>query len=418
LEVQGKKVLVVGVARSGVAASRLLASRRAAVTANDIRPESELALEAAELRELGVTVVTGSHPDALFENADLVVLSPGVPADSRGVEISRRRGIEIISEPELAGRFLKGKMIGITGSNGKTTTTTLIGELMAAAGAEVIVGGNIGTALSSLVERATERSWVVAELSSFQLETISSLRVQVAVMTNITPDHLDRHGTFENYVRAKHRIFRNQTAEDWAVLNARDQATDEMVSTLGIRSRRVYFSSDQSRNVSGITAGIFAEEGAVYASNFDASGPGGSSMQTAQKPVRNKLLRIMDIDEIPLRGMHNVENVMTSMAATFCAMNTRAEDVPALVEAVKRFKGVEHRIEFVAEINGVQFYNDSKATNVDSTVKALEAFARNVVVILGGKDKGSDYSVLEPLVRERVKHIVLIGPQARRLHQR
>src|SRR5262245_457936 len=245
MQVEGKKVLIVGVARSGVAAARLLASRGATVIANDIKPEAEIRDAAEELRKLGVMVSPGGHPESLFANADLIVLSPGVPADLAPLESARRAGVEVISEPELAGRFLRGRMIGVTGSNGKTTTTTLIGELMQAAGADVIVGGNIGTPLTSLVEKSSDDTWTVAELSSFQLETIDTLRVHVAVVTNITPDHLDRHGSFENYVSAKHRIFRNQTREDFAILNRESPAVVEMVEKLGVASRQVYFSSHQ-----------------------------------------------------------------------------------------------------------------------------------------------------------------------------
>ena len=394
VDVQGKKIIVVGIARSGVAVARLLAARGARVTANDIKSEAELAREADELRALGVALVFGEHPTDRFESADLIVLSPGVPADLAALEAARRAGVEVISEPELAGRFLRGRMIGVTGSNGKTTTTTLIGELMKAAGAAVIVGGNIGTPLTSLIEQSHDRTWTVAELSSFQLEMIDTLRVHVAVVTNITPDHLDRHGTFENYVRAKHRIFLNQTADDWAVLNGQDQAIDEMARALGIHSRRVYFSSHGEDAIGGTAADIYVRDGQLL-----------TTMVTDDRSE----IAVMGIDEIPLRGMHNVENVMTALAAVFCATGARGGDLPALREAIKQFKGVEHRIEYVAEINGVAFYNDSKATNVDSTVKALEAFANNIIVILGGKDKGSDYTVLAPLLGERAKQIVLIG---------
>lgn len=394
MTVEGKKVLVVGIARSGVAAARLLASRGALVIANDARPEAELRDAARELRELGVMLSLGGHPDSLFENADLIVLSPGVPADLAPLEAARRAGIEIISEPELAGRFLRGRMIGVTGSNGKTTVTTLIGELMRAAGAEVIVGGNIGMPLTGLVEKSSERTWTVAELSSFQLEMIDSLRVHVAVVTNITPDHLDRHGSFENYVRAKHRIFSNQTTEDWAILNGQDQGVADMVATLGVMSRKIYFSSRGRATPGGETADIWAEGGRVL-----------TTMMTDSR----EMTEAIKLDEIPLPGMHNVENVMTALAATFCAMGTGTNDLPVLVECIRRFKGVEHRIEYVAEIDGIKFYNDSKATNVDSTVKALESFERNIIVILGGKDKGSDYSTLAPLIRKRAKHVILIG---------
>jgi UDP-N-acetylmuramoylalanine--D-glutamate ligase len=221
---------------------------------------------------------------------------------------------------------------------------------------------------------------------------IDTLRVNVAVLTNITPDHLDRHGSFENYVRAKHRIFQNQTEGDWAVLNGNDQAISDMVARLGVKSQRVYFDSRGQETLAGERAAIYVRDGRVH------------TTMVAEGEVE-----VIAVDEIPLRGMHNVENVMTALAAVFCAMRTRVSDLPALREAIKRFKGVEHRIEYVAEIDGITFYNDSKATNVDSTVKALEAFDRNVIVILGGKDKGSDYTALAPLLRERVKQVVVIG---------
>ncbi len=394
MDLEGKKVLVVGIARSGLAAARLLASLGATVIANDIKPESELGDAANELRTLGVMLSMGAHPESLFANADLIVLSPGVPADLAPLESARRAGVEIISEPELAGRFLRGRMIGVTGSNGKTTVTTLIGVLMRAAGADVIVGGNIGTPLTSLIEQSAENTWTVAELSSFQLEMIDSLRVNVAVVTNITPDHLDRHGSLENYVRAKHRIFLNQTEDDWAVLNGQDKGVAEMVAKLGVQSRTVYFSTRATETVAGVAAGAYVRGGRVC---------------TTMMTDREGEVDVMGLEEIPLPGMHNVENVMTALAATFCAMGTGVRDLPALTDAMRRFKGVEHRIEYVAEIDGIKFYNDSKATNVDSTLKALEAFERNIIVILGGKDKGSDYTVLAPLIRSRVKLMILIG---------
>ncbi len=388
MELKGKKVLVVGLARSGVAATRLLVLHGAMVMANDLKPESQLATQAAEMRKLGVMLSMGSHPESLFENADLIVVSPGVPADIAPLEMARRAGVEIISEPELAGRFLKGRMIGITGSNGKTTTTTLTGELMRAVGASVVVGGNIGTPLTSLVEKTNETTWTVAELSSFQLETLHSLRVNIAVVTNITPDHLDRHGSMENYVRAKHRIFLNQAEGDRAILNADDPGVADMVTTFGVGSERIYFSSG------GREADIYARAGSIY-----------TTLVTADRSEAE----VIPLNEISVPGMHNVENIMAALGATICAMNLNESHLPALREAIKQFKGVEHRIEHVAEVEGVKFYNDSKATNVDSTAKALEAFSNNVILILGGKDKGSDYGVLAPLIEERVKHIILIG---------
>jgi len=393
MDLAGKRVLVVGLARSGVAVARLLKSAGAMVIANDRKPESEVET-AGELRDLGATLSFGGHPEDLFLTADLIVLSPGVPAHLEPLEAARQAGIEIISEPELAGRFLRGRIIGVTGSNGKTTVTTLIGELMRAAGADVVVGGNIGTPLTSLVEKSSDDGWVVAELSSFQLEMIDSLRVHVAVVTNITPDHLDRHGSFENYVRAKHRIFSNQTGEDHAVLNGQDQGVADMVATLGVSSRKHYFSSRGAETIEGVTADFYVRDGRLCTTMLRDS---------------DAEVDVLGLNEIAIPGMHNVENVMTALAATFCAMDTSSDALDPLRETIRRFKGVEHRIEHVADIAGVRFYNDSKATNVDSTVKALESFQRNIIVILGGKDKGSDYTVLAPLVRERVKRIILIG---------
>src|SRR2546425_5518161 len=379
MTVEGKKVLVVGLARSGVAAARLLASRGAVVIASDLKPQYELREAASELRKLDVMLSLGGHPESLFENADLIVLSPGVPADLPQLEAARRARIEIISEPELAGRFLRGRMIGVTGSNGKTTVTTLIGELMRAAGASVIVGGNIGTPLTSLIEKSADETWTVAELSSFQLEMIDTLLVNVAVVTNITPDHLDRHGSFESYVKAKHKIFLNQTESDWSVLNGQDKGVAEMTSKLGVTSRKIFFSSRGRETLEGNRADVWFEGGRIHTNMLtDYAGD----------------VEVIGVDEIPLPGMHNVENVMTALGATFCAMGTRERDLPPLREAIKRFTGVEHRLEYVAEIDGIKFYNDSKATNVDSTIKALEAFERNIIVILGGKDKDSDYTVL------------------------
>jgi UDP-N-acetylmuramoylalanine--D-glutamate ligase len=404
MEVAGKKVLVVGVARSGLAAARLLAAHGARVTANDRKAEadlmasaSQLAGEVGRLQTLGVNFVFGSHPEELFLNADLIVLSPGVPPGIAPLGRARRAGIEIISEPELAGRFLRGRMIGITGSNGKTTTTTLVGELMRAAGAEVIVGGNIGTPLTRLVEKSHDRTWTVAELSSFQLETIASLRVNVAVVTNITPDHLDRHGTFENYVRAKHRIFSNQTGEDFAILNRQSEAVVAMIKELGVPSRQIFFSTAAE---SDLQWDVYLRDRRICARLLTDDG---------------EETEVLGIEEIQVPGLHNVENIMAALAAVFCAMRTRPDQLEPLRAVIRNFKGVEHRIEFVAEIAGVKFYNDSKATNVDSTMKSLEAFNRNLIVILGGKDKDSDYTILAPLICERVKLIVLIGAASEKI---
>ena len=384
MEFGGKRVLVVGAARSGMAAARLLQSRGAIVTVNDSQGEDHLSSQARELRELGISFAFGAHNPSLFINADLIVLSPGVPANLAELEAARRAGIKTISEVELSGLLLKGRLIGITGSNGKTTTTTLTGELMRSAGARVLVGGNIGAPLAALVDDSTDETWTVAELSSFQLETIDTLRVNVAVVTNISPDHLDRHASFDDYVAAKKKIFLNQKPDDWAVLNAKDPVVTRMFSS---DARKVLF---DSRGMG--QADVYLKNDRIFTTLFK----GGEA-------------EVISRADIPLRGMHNVENIMASLGATICALGLDREALPTLRDAIKSFSGVEHRIEFVAEINGVRYYNDSKATNVDSTIKALEAFDRGIVLILGGKDKGSDYSVLTPLIRERVKEVILIG---------
>jgi UDP-N-acetylmuramoylalanine--D-glutamate ligase len=370
---------------------------------NDVKDASALIdEEKSEIDRLGLQMCLGGHPNELFTGSDLVVLSPGVPMEVPAIRAARSAGIEVISEVELAGRLVKGRLIGITGSNGKTTTTTLTGELMKATGAKVLVGGNIGTALSSLVDQSTDDSWLVAELSSFQLEAIDTLRVNVSVVTNITPDHLDRHPSFDAYVKAKERIFLNQTETDWAILNGQDLEVAKMLDRGAGKARKVWFSSLGRGALTG-KAQIWIEDGSILINLVSATGSRGE-------------VEFMPLDEISLPGMHNAENVMAAVAACICATGSRV-DLDALRQAVRSFKGVEHRIEYVSEIGGVRFYNDSKATNVDSTAKALQAFPGRLVLILGGKDKGSDYTVLADLIKERVKHIVLIGAASDKIAQ-
>ncbi len=385
MQIAGKNILVVGLARSGVAAAEFLAARGARVTVNDAKPESELK-DAASLRAKGIEVVGGAHPRELFEHSDLIVVSPGVPLALEPFQLAKAAGVSIIGEVELAARFLPGRcgrLVGITGSNGKTTVTTLIGELLKDAGLPTQVGGNIGTALISLVETSRDDSFTVVELSSFQLEAVEQLHVNVALMLNITPDHLDRYDSMASYAAAKANIFCNQTPDDVAVLNADNEwAMREGEKTA---ARRVCFS-----RLKELSEGVFLR--------------GEQIIERSATGERVLLTRA----DIPLPGDHNVENVMAALAAGLaCGV------LPdSMRQTVRNFKGVEHRLEFVAEINGIKFYNDSKATNVDAAIKCLEAFAGGVIVILGGKDKGGDYSPLAPLVRERCEHVVLIGAAA------
>ena len=391
MQVSGKNILVVGLARSGVAAAEFLSARGARITVNDAKPESELK-DAAALRAKGIEVIGGGHPRELFEKSDLIVVSPGVPLALEPFRLARAAGVPVISEVELAARFLRGRLVGITGSNGKTTTTTLIGELLKNAGLPTQVGGNIGTPLISLVEASRDDGFTVVELSSFQLEAVEQLHVNVALLLNITPDHLDRYDSVDDYAAAKANIFRNQTPDDVAVINADNEAAVRMSAKTA--ARVVYFS-----RLRELEEGVFLRGDAIMQRDGrDGRGPQGE---------RTLLMR----GDIPLPGDHNVENVMAALAAGLAC----GASMDSMRETARNFKGVEHRLEFVAEIpqtGGVKFYNDSKATNVDATIKCLEAFPRGVIVILGGKDKGGDYAPLAPLVCERCEHVILIGAAA------
>jgi UDP-N-acetylmuramoylalanine--D-glutamate ligase len=386
VELNGKRVLVVGLGKSGVASALFLKSRGAKVTVSDTKTEDELRAEIPALLDHGISVETGGHGERTFRGQDLIVVSPGVPVDAPPLVQARTLGENVIGEIELASQFLPGPMVAITGSNGKTTTTTLSGEVLTACGFSTLVGGNIGTPAISLVERGRPGDYVVLEVSSFQLETIQRFRPKVAVVLNVTPDHLDRHRTFQAYVDAKARIFENQTAEDFAVLNA-DEPT--CVSMAGRTKAQVYWFGRKKE----VERGAWVQEGRVL---FRAHG---------------KQDEIMLMSDIPLKGAHNVENVLAAICVGMLA-GGKAEKIRS---AVQKFKAVEHRLEFVAKVRGVDFYNDSKATNVDATIKALESFPANIHLILGGKDKGSDYAVLNELLRQRAKRVYTIGAAAAKI---
>jgi UDP-N-acetylmuramoylalanine--D-glutamate ligase len=386
VELSGKKVLVMGAARSGIACARFLAARGAVVALNDRKAIEEWPEEALSLKELGVGLLPGDVPMWLLDHIELVVMSPGVPTKIIPARYAERAGALVIGEIELAARFMRGRIVGITGTNGKTTTTSLIGELLKDAGLHVQVGGNIGTPLISLAETSRDDGWTVAELSSFQLETIADFHPSVALVLNVTPNHMDRYESVTDYAAAKHRIFRNQTAEDVAILNA----DDEIVSTWasGLRAHVVMFSVRQK-----LKEGLFLRGRELVARTRDGE--------------RVLLTR----DEMQLRGLHNVENVLAAMAAGLAC----GASPDSMRETVRRFQPVEHRMERVAEIGGVTFYNDSKATSVDATLKALEALADDegrVILILGGRGKRAPYAPLAPLVRKKVRKLILIGEDA------
>jgi UDP-N-acetylmuramoylalanine--D-glutamate ligase len=386
-ELRGKRVLVVGLARTGVATALFCAARGANVAATDSRTENAIGEAVAPLRAAGVHLELGGHREKTFLEQNLIIPSPGVPADAPLLQAARAKGIAIWSEIELADRFLKGRLIGITGSNGKTTTTSLIEHILRRAGTPTVLAGNIGTPLISRAEQTNDATITVVELSSFQLELIESFRPDISVFLNLTPDHLDRHHTLAAYGAAKARIFENQTEADSAVLNADDPATTKYAPS----TPQVFWFSRKQR----VAQGAFVQKDEVV---FRHEG---------------KEEVVLKLQDIPLAGAHNVENVVAAVAATRLAGASSS----AIAKGIRSFSGVEHRLEFVAEIGGVRYFNDSKATNVDATMKALEAFPGRILVILGGKDKGSDYTALQKLLREKVILALLIGAASEKIEK-
>jgi len=386
MDLKHKRVLVVGLGRSGVAAAFFLQEHGAKVTVSDTKSEAQLQSEVAALLDRGVSIEAGRHGERTFRDQDLIVVSPGVPSDQPQLQHARTLGIPVIGEVELAFRFLQGKVLAITGSNGKTTTTTLLGEILSKAGKKTLVGGNIGTPVISLAGKSTPDSLVVLEISSFQLETIEQFCPWIAAILNITPDHLDRHHTFEAYVAAKARIFENQRKSDFGVLNADDPACVGLKDK--VTGTPFWFSRKQPVENGAWLKGdqiVFARNGQEQA--------------------------VLSRNDIQLKGAHNLENVLAAVTMALLA-GCETEQVR---RGVTEFRAVEHRLELVTSINGVTFYNDSKATNVDATIKALESFPGNIHIILGGKDKGSDYTALNQLLRERAKRAYLIGAAAEKI---
>jgi len=384
-ELTGKKVLVIGLARTGLATSLFCARHGAIVTATDTRSESELAEAAAKLRAEGISPQLGGYAETILDGQELIIPSPGVPANSDILKAARARNISVWSEIELADRFLHGRLIGITGSNGKTTTTSLIEYILRNSGFSTLLAGNIGTPLIGVVEQTNDQTITVAELSSFQLEWIETFRPNISVFLNLTPDHLDRHGSMEVYGAAKARIFEKQTPSDFAVLNADDPASTPYAPT----TPKVFWFSRKQRVAQG--AFLRGEE-IVFRHHGEEE-------------------MILKQSEIPLPGAHNLENFLAAVTASRLAGGRPHE----IQKAIRSFKGVEHRLEFVAELNGVRYYNDSKATNVDATLKALDAFPGRILIILGGKDKGSDYTVLQTPLREKAILAMLIGAAAQKI---
>ncbi|MGA7240871.1 MAG: UDP-N-acetylmuramoyl-L-alanine--D-glutamate ligase [Bryobacteraceae bacterium] len=380
MKLRGTEALVVGMKRSGVASVELLAREGASVTAADLKPLDQLPEAREVLERLHIPFAVQS-PE-VFERAELIVLSPDVPADLQPIQIARARGAKVIGEIELATPFLKGRNIGITGSNGKTTTTSLIGHILLESGIPVQVGGNIGTPATAMIESSRDDGWNVLELSSFQLETIFEFQAHIALALNVTQNHLDRHHTLENYAAAKGRLFETQGPEDHAILNADDAICVAYASLT--KASVNWFSGSRE-----VTPGAFLRGDRLF---LDGQ-------------------QLMQASDIPIRGRHNAENVLAaSIAAARVGISHEA-----IAAAVRTFRAVEHRLEFVRNLSGIDFYNDSKATSVDATLKALDAFSGGLWVILGGKDKGLDYAPLRTPLAQKARAAVLIGAAAAKI---
>ena len=378
--VSGKKVVVVGAARSGVAAAELLVRRGASVTLSDTRENIQ---EDAQLRAAGVDLELGGHKAETFAAADLIVLSPGVPPAQPVIAQARAAGVPVMGELELASRWLRGRIVAITGTKGKSTTTTLIGRMLEAGGHRVLVGGNIGHALSAQVDDSTDDTIHVVETSSFQLESVETFHPWIAVLLNFSPDHLDRHADISEYAAAKARIFTNQVREDWAVLNADDEPSHVLAQEA--HAQRLLFSTQHD-----LPEGVIVSGGAIVR----RSG-GGDQV-------------LVPLSSVKLLGRHLLADVVAAAAVASIAGVTSA----AMTHAVETFTGLEHALEPVARIGGVSFVNDSKATNIESALRAIESFDSGLVVILGGRFKGGDFGQLRQPLSERQAAVVAIGEAA------
>ncbi|MGZ7443687.1 UDP-N-acetylmuramoyl-L-alanine--D-glutamate ligase [Paenibacillus sp. TH7-28] len=392
-EYRGRQVVVIGLARSGVQVAKTLHHFGAVVTVND-KKERELCPEASELEALGISVVCGGHPDGLVHpGVELVVKNPGIPYSAPPVAKALELGIDVVTEVEVAYRISVAPIIGITGSNGKTTTTTWVGKMLETAGLHPLVAGNIGTPLCEAAETASADNWLVAELSSFQLKGTQAFRPKVACLLNVAETHLDYHGTMDDYVASKAKLFANQEAADTAVVNWDDPTCRELVPY--IRAKLLPFSMTEELK----TEGVYIQPAYVpdVEDGFDRS--------VMYRGADGEVRKIVDVRDIALPGRFNVENALAAVAIALAA----GAAPEALVGPLRTFRGVEHRLEYVAEKRGVVYYNNSKATNAKATIMALGALTAPIVLIAGGLDRGSDYMELVPVFKQKVKALVALG---------
>ena len=383
MEYNGKKALVCGMARSGIAAAKLLNRLGARVTLQDMKKREEISADVLALEGEGIVLYTGANPDEIACAQDLIVLSPGIPCDLPFIAAAENAGIEVISEVELAYRLTPCPITAITGTNGKTTTTTLTGEIMKTAYSGTAVVGNIGVPYSEEVERLTEKDWVVAEISSFKMEKAKEFHPHISAVLNITPDHLNRHKTMDVYIAMKERVFAKQTAEDFCILNHGDAACRKMADKTA--AKVFFFDSSET-----LAEGIYLD---------------GDAIEVRWGAINETLIHV---DELQILGVHNYENVMAAAAMGICA----GIALDTIRTVLKGFAGVAHRIEYVATVDGVDYYNDSKGTNVDASIRAVLAMKKPIVLIGGGYDKGSSFDEWTKLFPGRVKHLVLIGVTA------
>ena len=384
-EFANKKIVVLGAGISGISVARILQQLGASVVVSDAKPIEQFEQDFTELQASGVGLALGKQNEELLDGIDYLVMSPGISIYIPLVSAARKRGISVISEVEVAYRLSEAPMIAITGTNGKTTTTTMVGEMLKTTGRQIGVGGNIGAALSEQALEVRSDGFVVAEISSFQLEGVTRFRPRIAVILNLTPDHLDRHRTMEVYQQMKEQVFSRQQASDYLVLNYDDIAVRGMAKRAS--GKVVYFSRQQL-----LDEGIYVENGKIRL-NLDG-----------------KKTDICAVNDIKIKGGHNVENALAACAVAYI-VDVRPD---AITEVLKTFSGVEHRMEPVAEIAGVEYYNDSKATNPESSIKALEAFEGRIILIAGGRDKNTDLTEFMKLAKERVDHMILLGEAKQR----
>lgn len=383
MEYNGKKALVCGMAKSGIAAAKLLKRLGAKVTLQDMKKREDISADVLSLENEGIVLYTGANPDDIACEQDIIVLSPGIPCDLPFIAEAEEAGVNVISEVELAYGLTPCPITAITGTNGKTTTTTLTGEIMKAIYPETAVVGNIGIPYSDEVQRLTEKDWVVAEISSFQMEKAKEFHPHISAVLNITPDHLNRHKTMEVYIAMKERVFAKQTEEDFCILNYSDAICRKMADKT---AAKVFFFSSSEK----LEEGIYLD---------------GENIEVRWGEINETLINVNDLQ---ILGVHNHENVMAAAAAGICA----GVALDTIRSVLKSFAGVEHRIEYVATVDGVDYYNDSKGTNVDASIRAVLAMKKPIVLIGGGYDKGSSFDEWTQLFPGRVKHLVLIGVTA------